>query len=201
MPVELWFPVPIMVYDVEPSVREATRAKVLKYLQSERGGRDVLPAPAESLKTSYYKPEQSVLEDADLAELKQVVLATGHNFLQGMGVPAMRLEMERAWINVFQPGAQEGQHSHDGSLLSASYYVEAPEKCGDLVFPDPVHARRTHRAFTNTTGTTFFTVNDVSFHPAAGRMIMFESWMEHCVLCNKSDQPRISLAFNLRRAG
>lgn len=200
MAVELWFPVPIMIHDVDPGVREVTRAKVLKYLDSERGRCDVSLAPAESVRTSYYKPELSVLQDADLVELKEVVLAAGLNFLQGMGVPAMQLEFERAWINVFQPGAQEAQHSHDGSLLSCSYYVEAPENCGDLVFPDPVDARRTHRAFTNTTGKTFFTMPDVGFRPQAGRMIMFESWVEHGVQCNKNDKPRISLAFNLRRA-
>jgi len=201
MPVELWFPVPIMIHDVDPGVREATRTKVLRYLESERGRSDVAPAPAESVRTSYYRPERSVLQDADLAELKEVVLATGLNFMQGMGVPPVRLEFERAWINVFQPGAQEAQHSHDGSLLSCSYYVDAPENCGALVFPDPVAARRSHRAFTHTGGKTFFTMPECGFQPQAGRLIMFESWVEHGVQCNKSDKPRISLAFNLRRAG
>jgi len=200
MPVELWFPVPFMIHDVDPGVRELTRTKVLKYLESERGRSDVAPAPAESLRTSYYRPEHSVLQDADLVELREVVLATGANFLQGMNVPPMRLEFERAWINVFQPGAQESQHCHEGSLLSCSYYVETPENCGDLVFPDPVAARRVHRAFTRTGDTGFFTNTHVAFRPQAGRLIMFESWAEHSVQCNKSDKPRISLAFNLRRA-
>jgi uncharacterized protein (TIGR02466 family) len=199
MSVELWFPVPFMIHDVEPGVREATRAKVLKYLESDPGRRDVALAPAESVRTTYYRPERSVLDDADLVELKNVVLAAGADFLKGMGVEPGRLEFERAWINVFQPGAQEAQHSHEGSMLSASYYVEAPENCGDLVFPDPVAARRVHRGFTNTAGTTFFTQLDVAFRPQAGRMVMFESWVEHHVQCNKSDRPRISLAFNLRR--
>ena len=197
--VELWFPVPIMVHDVEPAIREATRAKVLKYVESERGKRDVSLAPAESVRTSYYRPELSVLEDAELFELKNVVLAAAADFLKGMGLEPGRLEIERAWINVFQPGAQEAQHSHEGSILSATYYVEAPENCGHLVFPDPVAARRVHRGFTNTAGTTYFTQLDVAFPPQAGRMIMFESWVEHLVQCNKSDKPRISLAFNLRR--
>lgn len=200
MAVELWFPVPFMVIDVDAPVRDATRTKVLAYLDSEPGRRDVPPAPAESVKTSYYNPQISVLEDAKLAELKEVVLRAGASFMEGMGVPPFRLEFERAWVNVFAPGAMEAQHSHDGSLLSASYYVEAPENCGDLVFPDPVGARRAHRAFTGTTGKAYFTQPDIAFKPQAGRMVMFESWAEHSVQCNKSDRPRISLAFNLRRA-
>ena len=127
MPVELWFPVPFLVFDVDAAVRDATRTKVLAYLDSEPGRRDVPPAPAESVKTSYYNPQISVLEDARLTELKEVVLRAGASFIEGMGIQPFPLEFERAWINVFLPGSQEAQHSHDGSLLSASYYVEAPE--------------------------------------------------------------------------
>jgi len=141
MAVELWFPVPVMAIDVDPAVREATRTKVLAYLDSERGKRDVPPSPAESVSTS-----------------------------------------------------------HDGSYLSASYYVEAPANCGQLVFPDPIPARRAHRAFTKTQGGAYFLMPEVGFTPKAGKLVMFESWVEHYVGCNKSDQPRISLAFNLRRA-
>jgi uncharacterized protein (TIGR02466 family) len=200
MPVELWFPVPFLIHDVEAAVRDATRAKVMAYLETEGAKRDVSLAPVESVETSYYVQKQSVLEDAKLDELKEILLGTGKSFIEGLGLAPIPLEVERAWLNVFRPGAQEAQHSHDASLLSASYYVEAPEGCGDLVFPDPVGARRSHRAFTNTTGKTFFTMPDVAFKPQAGRLVMFESWMPHSVQCNKSDKVRISLAFNLRRS-
>jgi uncharacterized protein (TIGR02466 family) len=200
MPVELWFSVPFLIHDVEPSVREATHAKVSAYLATDRARKDVPPAPAESVETSYYNEKLSVLEDADLFELKDTVLRAGSSFMEGMGLPPVRLAFERAWINVFRPGAQEAQHSHDGSLLSCTYYVEAPENCGDLVFPDPVGARRAHRAFTKTSGTNPLTMPDVGFKPQAGRLIMFESWVPHSIQCNKSDQVRISLAFNLRKA-
>lgn len=198
MPVELWFPVPIMVLDVDPAVRDATRAKVQSYLDSERGRRDVSLAPAESVSTSYYSPHLSILEDAQLTELQETVLQTGASFVQGLGMPTRRLEIERAWINLFQPGAQEAQHSHAGSILSASYYVEAPENCGNLVFPDPITERRVHRAFSGTGGSGYLLHPDVAFAPKPGRMIMFESWVEHGVECNKSARPRVSLAFNLR---
>ena len=200
MAVELWFSVPIMSYDVDPPVRDATRAKVEAYLASESARRDVALAPAESVETTYYNEKISVLEDAKLIELKDTVLRAGNSFIEGLGLAPIPLEIERAWINVFRPGAQEAQHSHDGSLLSGTYYVEAPENCGDLVFPDPVDARRAHRAFTKTSGTSFLIMPDVGFKPEAGRLIMFESWMPHSIQCNKSDKVRISLAFNLRRA-
>jgi uncharacterized protein (TIGR02466 family) len=200
MRVELWFPTPILLNDVDPAVRDATHAKVMAYLESEAAKRDVTPSPEESVVTSYYKPEKSILADAKLTELEKVIFETANAFIQGIGLPPRPLEIERAWLNVFQPGAQEHQHSHDGSLLSCSYYVEAPEHCGDIVFPDPIGERRSYRAFTKTHAPTYLTGGDVSFAPQPGRLIMFESWLEHRVHCNKSDKVRISLAFNLREA-
>lgn len=200
MPVELWFPTPFLIHDAEPAIRDATHAKVMAYLGTERGKRDVAPAPAESVETTYYAPNLSILEDAQLTELRDMVLMAGHSFVQTLGLPPVPLEFERAWLNVFRPGAQEAQHSHDGSLLSCSYYVEAPEGCGDITFPDPVSERRSYRGFTGTNGTTMLTLPQVGFKPQPGRLIMFESWAQHSIQCNKSDKIRISLAFNLRRA-
>lgn len=200
MPVELWFPVPFLVYDVEPPVRDAIRAKVLAYLETENAKRDVAPAPSESVVTSYYKPQASILEDAKLVELQEVVLGAANAFLvDTLQLPQRRLEIERAWINVFPPGAQEAQHSHDGSLISCSYYVEAPERCGNIAFPDPIGERRSYREFTQTAGENFLTLREMTFEPQPGRLIMFESWIPHAVHCNKSDKNRISIAMNLRQ--
>ena len=111
-----------------------------------------------------------------------------------------RLEIERSWINIFKPGAQEAQHSHDGSLLSCSYYVEAPKDCGCIVMPDPIGARRSYREFTKTAGTELLTRREIAVEPQPGRLVMFESWLPHYVQCNKSDEVRISIAMNLREA-
>jgi len=199
MPVELWFPVPFLVYDVEPAVRDAIHAKVLAYLKTEQAKRDIAPAPSESVTTTYFKPEASILADAKLVELEEIVIRAGNSFLtETLRLPPRRLDVERAWINLFPPGAQEAQHSHDGSLFSCSYYVEAPENCGNIVFPDPIGERRSYREFTKTAADNFLTVREMTFEPQPGRLIMFESWIPHAVHCNKSDKIRISIAVNLR---
>ncbi len=195
----LIFSVPLLVEDLDAAARDAIRAKVSAYLESERAQRDVAPSPEESVATSYYKPEAQVLADAGLEELEQFVLATANTFLEkALHLPPRRLQIERSWINVFRPGAQEAQHSHDGSLLSCSYYVEAPKDCGCIVIPDPIGARRSYREFTKTAGTDLLTRRDIAVEPQPGRLVMFESWLPHYVQCNKSDHARISIAMNLR---
>lgn len=201
MPVELWFPVPFLVHDVEPEVRDATHTKVHAYLASERAKQDIAPAPSESVTTSYYQPQASILADAQLVELENLVMTAANAFLvETLRLPPRPLEIERAWINVFRPGAQEAQHSHDGSLFSCSYYVDAPQGCGNIVFPDPIGERRSYREFTKTAADNFLTLREMTFEPQPGRLVMFESWVPHSVHCNKSDQDRISLAMNLRTA-
>jgi uncharacterized protein (TIGR02466 family) len=201
MPVELWFPVPFLVHDVEPAIRDKIHAKVRTYLDSEAAKQVVAPAPSESVETSYFKPQASILADAKLVELEELIMGAGNAFLvETLRLPPRRLEVERAWINLFRPGAQEAQHSHDGSLLSCSYYVEAPEHCGNIVFPDPIGERRSYREFTQTSADNFLTVREMTFEPQPGRLIMFESWIPHAVHCNKSDKVRISIAVNLRQA-
>lgn len=197
----MFFGVPILVHDVEPAVRDAIQAKVSAYLNTDIASRDVQPSPEESVTTSYYKPGQSIIEDAALEELGEAVFGAARTFLEGrLGLPPRRLEVQQAWINVFEPGAQEGQHTHDGSLLSCSYYVEAPENCGCIVFPDPIGERRGYRHFTNTVGSNLLTRTDIAVEPKPGRLVMFESWFGHGVQCNKSNRRRISIAINLREA-
>ena len=195
----LFFSVPILVEDIDPVVRDAIHTKVSAYLRSERAKRDIEPSPEESVTTSYYKPERQVLADADLVELERFVTDAARTFLEkALRLPRRQLEIERSWINVFKPGAQEAQHSHDGSLLSCSYYVEAPENCGCIVMPDPIGARRSYRQFTKTVGSDVLTRTDIAIEPQPGRLVMFESWVPHYVQCNKSEQVRISIAMNLR---
>jgi uncharacterized protein (TIGR02466 family) len=201
MSVDLLFSMPLVVQDVEPAVRDAIRAKVSAWLDSEAARRVIEPAPEESVVTSYYRPEASILADADLRELETVVINAAKNYLErALKLPPRELEVERAWINLFEPGAQEAQHTHDGSLLSCSYYVEAPDNCGCIVFPDPITARRSYREFTKTTGRDLLTRAEIALEPKPGRLVMFESWIPHYVQCNKSDKVRISIAINLREA-
>lgn len=197
MSIELFFGMPLLVEDIDASTRDAIFAKATAYLKSERALRDVAPSPEESVATSYYTDAQ-VLADADLHELERFVLAMAGRFLERLQTLPRRLEIERSWINVFKPGAQEAQHTHDGSLLSCSYYVEAPQDCGCIVMPDPITARRTYREFTKTTGKSLLTRNEIAIEPKPGRLVMFESWVPHYVQCNKSDRDRISIAMNLR---
>ena len=92
-------------------------------------------------------------------------------------------------------------HQHPNSLWSGVYYIKTPKKCGHLKIEDtrtmslmsipkklireePKHLWR-----------------EVHFEPIAGRLIMFPSWVNHCVEENISDDIRISVSFNFLQKG
>ena len=82
------------------------------------------------------------------------------------------------WFNQMGPGHQTSLHTHDedDELLSAVYYVTAPNNSGDLVMEaSPVSIR---------------------VRPSPGLMVLFPPTLAHAVETNQSGQDRLSVAFN-----
>lgn len=109
-----------------------------------------------------------------------------------------RFVIESLWVNINPKNAYNALHNHPQSQMSGVYYVQVDELSGMLRFRDPRAAkvmnpwpvaadkRRDQRHW-----------DRVNYKPAAGRLIMFPSWLEHDVQPNQSDQERISISFNL----
>ena len=82
------------------------------------------------------------------------------------------------WINDMGPGESTTEHDHDedDEMLSAVYYVQAPQDSGDLVIVDS-HSR------------TLLT-------PQAGMFVFFAPSVVHSVSVNRSGERRISMGIN-----
>lgn len=82
------------------------------------------------------------------------------------------------WFNLMGPGHRTSLHTHEeeDELLSAVYYVTAPENSGDLVLEVAPTSLRVR--------------------PLPGLMVLFPPQLPHAVETNESDQVRLSIAFN-----
>jgi uncharacterized protein (TIGR02466 family) len=192
------FPVHVAQFDFDDGFQTRVRTRVNRYLESARASRDIAGSPTDVVDTSYFSG-RSVLADAGLEELRDAILDAARQYLECFGAGDMPLAIEHSWINLFRPGMQESEHAHEGSVLSCSYYVDAPAGCGDFLVPDPIGARRIHRTFLGLSGRTSDGEASARFVPQPGRLVMFESWIPHAVLGNKSGDTRISIATNLKR--
>jgi uncharacterized protein (TIGR02466 family) len=105
------------------------------------------------------------------------------------------LSMTDCWVNLMGRGAVHGLHLHPLSTLSGTYYVAVPAGAPALKFEDPrlerfmaapprlARARRANRPW-------------VTVGAAAGRVVLFESWLRHEVTPNPLAAERVSISFN-----
>ncbi len=83
------------------------------------------------------------------------------------------------WFNWMQPGHSTSLHTHEENdeLLSAVYYVTAPDQSGDLLIGNDPYTLR--------------------YRPVPGMLALFSPQLPHAVAVNASDQERLSIAFNI----
>ena len=106
-----------------------------------------------------------------------------------------RLVMDSLWINILKPGGAPSGHIHPHSVLSGTVYVTIPPGASALKLEDPrlpmMMAAPTRQADAPEDRQTF-----VYVQPAAGTVLMWESWLRHEVPANAAKSDRISVSFN-----
>ena len=101
------------------------------------------------------------------------------------------------WVNINNNGSYNVRHDHtDGIiLLSGCYYVSVPENSGNIKFHDPrsevIHSMADARYYQYDRSVELIPEDDLIYY--------FPSWLQHEVGSSKSDDERISIAFNLIR--
>lgn len=98
----------------------------------------------------------------------------------------------RGWLNYHKPGQHLPIHGHGGSKLTITYYVNAPENCGDLLMIDPRGGVDWDKGMDGINGTKFNRIK-----PEAGKLVIFPSYILHTVEENKSNEPRISITSDI----
>jgi uncharacterized protein (TIGR02466 family) len=105
------------------------------------------------------------------------------------------LAMTDCWINIMPRRVVHSLHLHPLSTISGTYYVRTPRGAPGIKFEDPrldrfmaapprkADCRPEHQAW-------------VTVPAAAGRLVLFESWLRHEVPPNPVADERISISFN-----
>ena len=109
--------------------------------------------------------------------------------------------MGNMWANINPPGAMNRPHIHPNSHFSGVYYIKAPKNSGQIVFNDP--RTLSHMLMPTRIEKTppSYLWREVRVDPLEGRIIMFPSWLWHCVDPNESNDIRISVSFNFIQKG
>jgi len=96
------------------------------------------------------------------------------------------------WMNVNEPGNSNVKHRHTDGTFSGVIYIKVPENSGDIVF------HRENMFFGSLMYITPKTKPAISLSPQEGGLLLFPCFLDHEVTENKSQDTRISIAFNVR---
>ncbi len=105
------------------------------------------------------------------------------------------LVMTDCWINIMPQGVHHSGHIHPLSAVSGTYYVRTPRGSSGLKFEDPrldrFMAAPPRRADCKLENRVWHTES-----AAAGKFVLFESWLRHEVPANSIHSERVSISFN-----
>lgn len=101
-----------------------------------------------------------------------------------------------SWININPKHAYNRKHVHSNSGVSGAYYVSVPDDShGNFIFHrsrEFADYRWNQLSKTDSKDLKSF----ISYPPKTGDLILFPSYLEHEVMPNQSEDPRISISFN-----
>ena len=108
--------------------------------------------------------------------------------------PPPQFQMD-AWAIVNERGHYNVPHIHPGCPWSGVYYVATqPGAGGEIVFTDP----RTAALMSGHSLNPFKTLDNITIAPTPGMMLVFPAFLYHSVRAYDGEQPRVSVAFNLK---
>ncbi len=108
---------------------------------------------------------------------------------------AGKLEMSAFWINIMGPGSHHSSHLHPLSTVSGTFYLQIPKGSGSIKIEDPrlpaFMGSPPRKRGARVENQRFYDIK-----PREGELVLFESWLKHEVVANRSRGERISVSFN-----
>jgi uncharacterized protein (TIGR02466 family) len=137
------------------------------------------------------------IEKYNCVNLKNRILEAAHDYANKIGWQGPRdFEIKGSWLNITVKGDSHGHHCHPGYAISGTYYYRVSEEQGSISFnnPNPIMM---HCQFPQGQLTT----QTADIVPDDGDILLFPSWLMHTTRMNRSDEDRISIAFNIDYIG
>jgi uncharacterized protein (TIGR02466 family) len=117
---------------------------------------------------------------------------------QGVDISRHKAVIDKIWINSMPEGATHGRHAHPGSHYSGTFYVNNPIGASRIRFYNPTQDLwgLAHPPIDTYTGTS---ASWIDYDPVPGNLLIWNSWLYHEVLENKSTtENRNTFSFNAR---
>jgi uncharacterized protein (TIGR02466 family) len=171
----------------------------LQLAEDDRAGRRWAKEHGYSGYTSYASLGDLPVRDPAFGDLKRLLDRHVAAFAGecGFELEGRKLKLDSLWANVLTGGGGHSGHIHPHSVISGTVYVAVPPGAGGLRLEDPrlpmMMAAPTRKPEAAEMLQSFVTVE-----PAAGTVLLWESWLRHEVPASGAKGKRTSVSFNYR---
>ena len=110
------------------------------------------------------------------------------------------LMIVEGWTNINKPKDYNIKHNHPQCNFAGVLWIKVPPKSGNLVFESP-HSFLSFaeiNCYTDEFKKETFAYESCVYEPIEGEIVIFPSFLSHCVSENKSNEDRISYSFNIK---
>jgi len=185
---ELYFPTPIYIADIKhPTLNQELERDILAWSNRDKG----------MIRTNIkgWHSDTNMNELPEYAKLVDM-LYSAQRTIYDQEYYESEPFLGNMWANINPPGGSNRAHIHPNSLWSGVYYVKAPQNSGQLKIEDPRSVALMTRPKQKDVPKPDRLLREHHYEPKTGRLIMFPSWLNHCVDPNNSNDIRISVSFN-----
>ena len=144
--------------------------------------------------TSYASLDDLPVRDPAFGDLKRLLTRQAAAFAKDLAWDT-KPKLNSLWVNLLKGGGHHTAHIHPYSILSGTFYVEAPPGSGAIRFEDPrlamMMAAPQRRADAPEPLRQFVTIE-----PRPGLLLIWESFLRHEVLPGTTKAERLSISFN-----
>lgn len=160
-------------------------------------------AQQNQLTTNYLQQNLFESNHPAIGWLKQCVMRAIADYVAEAGMERVPEVSVQAWANVNAKGDYHNLHNHPHAWLSGTYYLSIPEQRTEASLRDDINPGAI--SFYDPRGVANMGAirNDGQFDPeyrrlpSAGELYLWPAFLHHFVHPNMSDQPRLSISFNV----
>ena len=201
MPIKPWFPTFIYDSPLQPRGNDAFARALLddchKIRAHDRAGQRWCRKNYPAGYTSYGTMTNLHQTFSTFIDLEAKIRRHVNRFARrlDMNLQGARLAMTDCWVNMMSRHAVHSLHLHPLAVVSGTYYVATPPGSSRLRFEDP-RLDKLMGAPPKRDPCRPENRQQVSYDVAAGKLILFESWLRHEVASNPTRGERVSISFN-----
>ena len=144
--------------------------------------------------TSYASLDDLPVRNPAFGDLKRLLSRHAAAFAKDQAWD-VKPKLDSLWVNLLKSGGHHTAHIHPHSILSGTFYVEAPPGSGAIRFEDPrlpmMMAAPQRRDDAPESLRSFVTIE-----PRPGLLLLWESFLRHEVLPGTAKAERLSISFN-----